>query len=62
MARRALNPLIQQIRESIERYYLALDKREDGDVAQNIAFREIEALLGMRWDQGDVLKRWKGGN
>jgi hypothetical protein len=41
----------------IERYYLALDRREHGGIAQDRAFEEIEQALGMRWEPGATLAK-----
>lgn len=43
------------IRTAIKQYYAALNQREHGDIAQNKAFRAIENILGMRWEQGKTL-------
>lgn len=42
------------IRKAIKKYYLALDNREDGRVAENKAFSEIQEILSMNWVQGEV--------
>jgi hypothetical protein len=40
---------IQQIIAAIESYYAALDRRENGNVAQDNAFARIQNILGMQW-------------
>lgn len=40
------------VRRAVSDYYSALDRREHGGVAQDKAFRAIEAALGMHWVQG----------
>lgn len=47
----------EQIRMAIRRYYLALDKREHGQVAQDKAFDEIQSILNMTWVQGQELSK-----
>ena len=47
----------EKIRAAINKYYLALDKREHGAVAQNMAFMRIEQILGMCWEPGEQLKK-----
>jgi hypothetical protein len=37
------------IRDFIKEYYTALDNRQDGDIAQNRAFEQIQNSLGMSW-------------
>lgn len=48
-----------KIRQAIRRYYLALDQRKHGGLAQNNAFHEIEDILGMTWVQGQELAKVK---
>ena len=40
------------IKKAIEKYYLALDNREHGGVAEDKAFQEIQNILGLHWEQG----------
>lgn len=49
------------IRDAVHGYYLALDKRQHGGAAQDIAFRKIEQALGMRWVEGSALSAQKVG-
>lgn len=46
---------LTEIRDAISGYYLALDKREHGGIAQDRAFKKIEQALGMNWVQGAAL-------
>lgn len=48
---------LNTIEEAIRDYYLALDNREHGEIAQGRAFRRIEAVLGMCWRQGEEKRR-----
>ncbi len=41
----------------INKYYLALDKREHGGVAQDKALRKIQEVMGMSWEQGAMKKK-----
>lgn len=43
---------ISTLRDIVADYYSALDKRENGNAAQDIAFSKIQDILGMRWQQG----------
>lgn len=45
------------VEKAINKYHLALDRREHGGVAQNKAVQEIQELLGMNWEQGKMLER-----
>jgi hypothetical protein len=47
---------IYAIEKAIKKYYLALDNREHGGVAQDKAFVEIERILGLNWKQGEIKK------
>lgn len=44
------------IEKAIKRYFLALDRREHGDIAQDKAFREIQIAMGMEWTPGETIK------
>lgn len=46
---------VERIREAIQGYYRALDRREHGGIAQHKAFEQIEKVLGMSWTQGATL-------
>lgn len=48
---------LQLVREAINGYYLALDRREHGGVAENKAFQQIQNILGMNWNRGEQLKK-----
>ncbi len=45
---------VASIRKAIRKYYLALDNRQHGGVAENKAFSEIQEVLGMTWVHGEV--------
>lgn len=47
--------VLDRIRDVVKDYYLALDKREHGGVAQDKAFEAIQKELGMQWVQGQEL-------
>lgn len=47
---------LDTIREAIKGYYADLDQRKHGGIAQDQAFRKIERILGMHWEQGASLK------
>jgi hypothetical protein len=49
------NPIIENIKAAIYDFYTALDRREHGGVAMNIAFRKIEEAIGFRWKQEETL-------
>lgn len=49
------NQKIDLIEAAIKKYYLALDRRQNGDKAQNAAFSEIQQILGIHWEQGKTL-------
>lgn len=49
--------LLNKIKEIITGYYHALDTRQNGDIAQNHAFSEIQSVLKMYWVQGETLKK-----
>lgn len=51
------NALVSAIREVIERYHLALDRREHNGIAAGVAVAEIEDLLDMPWVKGEALRR-----
>jgi hypothetical protein len=44
-----------KVEKAINKYYMALDKREHGGIAQDRAFNEIQQALGMSWQQGEAL-------
>lgn len=48
-----------EVKKAVEKYYLALDRREHGGIAQDRAFNEIQQALGMHWQQGEALKESK---
>lgn len=45
---------LAKIKRAIKKYYLALDNRQHGGVAQRKAFDEIQQLLGLCWVQGET--------
>ena len=45
---------LKAVREAIEKYYLDLDNRQHGGIAEIRAFQNIEDVLGMRWVQGEM--------
>lgn len=45
---------LHSIKKTIIKYYLALDRREHGGVAQDKAFNEMQQILGMHWEQGKM--------
>ena len=47
----------KEIVDAITEYYLALDRRQHGGIAQDKAFAKIEKILGMRWVQGEATKQ-----
>jgi hypothetical protein len=49
-----LSRQLHLIRKEIKKYYLALDNRQHGGVAENKAFNEIQQILGMNWVKGEV--------
>ena len=49
---------ITEIKAAINEYYLALDTRQHGGVAQNKAFDRIQEILGMNWERGQQLSEW----
>ncbi|WP_027854271.1 hypothetical protein [Marinobacterium litorale] len=49
-----LNRKIYAIEKAVTKYYLALDNREHGGVAENKAFNEIQEILGMSWKRGET--------
>lgn len=53
---------LDKIRSAINNYYLTLDRREHGGVAQNTAFSSIEQALGMHWEQGKALEEFNALN
>lgn len=53
---------LEKVRDAVRGYYAALDRREHGGVAQNKAFAQIEAALGMNWVQGATLKQEPDAN
>ena len=47
---------IYAIEKAIKKYYLALDNREHGGVAEHKAFAEIQRILEMNWDHGQMTR------
>ena len=47
---------IAEIQAAIEGYYKALSSRQNGTVARDQAFANIEDILGMRWNQREKFK------
>ena len=45
---------IHNIEKAVKKYYLDLDNRKHGGVAQNEAFDEIEKVLGLTWERGEM--------
>ena len=55
-----LNRQMYEVQKAIRKYYLALDNRKNGHVAEVKAFQEIQKVMGMHWKQGamkSVLER-----
>lgn len=55
-----LQPMVDLLAESeqaVQDYHFALDSREHGGVAQDKAFRRIQAAFDLRWQQGEETKR-----
>lgn len=50
--REANDAALEAVRAAVRGYYAALDKREHGGVAQDVAFSAIQRALGMQWVQG----------
>lgn len=48
---------VQQIKQAIGDFYVALDARQHGGVAMSVALDKIERLLGMSWRQGEETKK-----
>jgi hypothetical protein len=48
---------IEKIEKAIRDYYYALDTRQNGGVAQDKAFKEIEKILSLSWRQNEELER-----
>ncbi|MGZ8171846.1 MULTISPECIES: hypothetical protein [Methylobacter] len=46
---------LSNVEKAVKKYYLALDKREHGGIAETQAFDEIQQVLGMSWQQGEAL-------
>ena len=51
---RELSEQLSQIEKAVRKYYLALDNREHGGVAQDKCLREIQDILNMSWVQGET--------
>lgn len=47
---------VHGITKAIQNYYLALDRHDNDAVAQNLAFAEIQQILGLSWRQGEMTK------
>lgn len=45
---------LSKIENSIKRYYLALDNRESGAIALDKMYKEIEKILEMQWNPGEI--------
>lgn len=54
----AIENKLLEVEAAVKKYYLALDKREHGGIAQDRAFNEIQLALGMHWQQGEALKEF----
>lgn len=53
---RELESKLRAIRKAIRNYHLALDRRQNGDVAGWKCLKAIEQALGMSWRQGEMTK------
>lgn len=51
-----LNKKLCAIEKAIKKYYLALDRMEHGGVAEQKAFAEIQAILEMHWERGQMTR------
>lgn len=49
-----LTQKLYAIEKAVKKYYLALDRREHGSIAQDKALTEIQEALGMTWLQGEM--------
>ncbi len=49
-----LNRKLHQVKKAIKKYFLALDERKHGGHAMSNAFDEIQSILGMSWQPGEV--------
>lgn len=48
-----------KVEAAIERYHLALDQRQHGDVAAGVFISEVREIMGKYWEPGEALKRAK---
>jgi len=46
---------VYAVRRALQRYYLALDRREHGATAKERAFNEIQTVMGMQYEPGKML-------
>ena len=56
LKREILDSKVGDIQKVINEYYLALDTRQHGGVAQDRAFNKIQQILGMNWSRGEQLR------
>lgn len=49
-----LSQQVHAIRKAVQKYYLALDNQENGDIALVKSFREIQDILEMHWERGET--------
>ena len=47
---------IPSIRQSVQDFYAALDQHKNANTARAVALKEIQAVLGMKWEEGATLK------
>jgi hypothetical protein len=43
---------LEEIEKAIRDYHYALDTRQHGGVAQDVAFNKISQIMGIYWQQG----------
>lgn len=48
---------IGKIKAAIEKYYMDLDNRQHGGIAQDRAFNEIQEILGLQWRQSKAMQK-----
>lgn len=51
---------LNNIEKAIRDYHYALDIRQHGGVAQDMAIKKIESILNLPWRQGEELKNRSG--
>lgn len=53
-----LRKVVSDCKTAMNDYYYALDTRQNGNVAQNRSFDNIESALGMTWIRGETLAKY----